>query len=82
MTAGPARLQALAIRPGQPIAGSFRPGQKLAAEPFYRPRTGTAGGFAPVKLFTIDELFGGWGSARIKHFDNRGIFGRISSANR
>jgi sulfate transport system substrate-binding protein len=56
-------------------------GQKLAADHFYRPRTGAAGGFAPVKLFTI-ELFGGWANAQVKHFDNRGIFDRISSANR
>ena len=56
-------------------------GQKIAAENFYRPRTGSAAGFAPVKLFTI-ELFGGWGNAQLKHFDNRGIFDRISSANR
>ncbi len=33
--------------------------------------------FSPVKLFTIDEVFGGWAKAQKTHFDDGGIFDQI-----
>ncbi len=32
---------------------------------------------SPVKLFTIDEVFGGWAKAQKAHFDDGGIFDQI-----
>jgi sulfate/thiosulfate-binding protein len=57
-------------------------GQEIAAHNFYRPRlravaerhTNT---FAPVKLFTIDEVFGGWTRAQNAHFADGGTFDQI-----
>ncbi len=37
----------------------------------------TATGFAKVALFTIDEVFGGWGKAQDTHFKDGGIFDQI-----
>ncbi|MGS9164787.1 sulfate transporter subunit, partial [Salmonella enterica subsp. enterica serovar Infantis] len=31
-----------------------------------------------LKLFTIDEVFGGWAKAQKDHFDNGGTFYKIS----
>jgi sulfate transport system substrate-binding protein len=33
--------------------------------------------FPKVSLFTIDEVFGGWGKAQKAHFDDGGVFDRI-----
>jgi sulfate transport system substrate-binding protein len=57
-------------------------GQDIAGKNFYRPRDAKAAEkykshFAPVKLFTIDEVFGGWGKAQKTHFDDGGIFDQI-----
>jgi sulfate transport system substrate-binding protein len=57
-------------------------GQKLAAKHYYRPRevsaTQEAGTkFPNVKLFTIDEAFGGWGKAQKTHFSDGGTFDQI-----
>jgi sulfate/thiosulfate transport system substrate-binding protein len=55
-------------------------GQKLAAKHYFRPRKeGAESGvaFAQVKLFTIDELFGGWQKAHTTHFAEGGIFDQI-----
>jgi sulfate transport system substrate-binding protein len=57
-------------------------GQELAAKHGYRPRDETvlkrhAAKFPPVKLFTIDELFGGWKKAQAQHFSDSGVFDRI-----
>ena len=30
-----------------------------------------------MKLFTIDEVFGGWGKAQKTHFDDGGVFDQI-----
>jgi len=58
-------------------------GQQLAADNFYRPRTPIAtAAFPEIKLFTIDDKFGGWAKAQAAHFDNRATFDRISAANR
>jgi len=55
-------------------------GQQLAAKHYFRPRKeGIASGvsFAQVKLFTIDEVFGGWQKAHITHFAEGGTFDQI-----
>jgi sulfate transport system substrate-binding protein len=57
-------------------------GQRIAAQNFYRPRDpGIASEFASrfptIKLFSIDEVFGGWPKAQKEHFDDGGIFDQI-----
>jgi sulfate transport system substrate-binding protein len=57
-------------------------GQEIAARNYYRPRDAKVAAkyakqFAPVKLFTIDELFGGWRQAQKVHFDDGGVFDKI-----
>jgi sulfate/thiosulfate-binding protein len=57
-------------------------GQEIAAKHYYRPndkkvaaRYGTI--FPKIKLFTVDELFGGWRAAQKKHFADGGTFDQI-----
>ena len=62
-------------------------GQTIAAKNYYRPRSeAVAAKFADVfpklELFTIDEVFGGWGKAQKTHFDSGGVFDRIQRDNR
>ncbi len=57
-------------------------GQEIAAKNYYRPRDAKVAAkyakqFAPVKLFTIDELFGTWRQAQKTHFDDGGVFDKI-----
>ncbi len=57
-------------------------GQEIAARHHYRPRDPKvaakhAATFAPVRLFTIDEAFGGWQAAQQAHFARGGSFERI-----
>src|SRR5687767_1158116 len=57
-------------------------GQEIAARNHYRPRDPKiaakyAGTFAQVKLFTIDEAFGGWQNAQKVHFADGGTFDQI-----
>ncbi len=57
-------------------------GQEIAAKWHYRPRDQTvaakyANAFAKVKLFTIDEVFGGWQAAQKTHFADGGTFDQI-----
>ena len=57
-------------------------GQRIAAQNFYRPRdpaAAPAGTFPAIKLFTIDEAFGGWQKAQAAHFDDGGTFDRLSA---
>jgi sulfate/thiosulfate-binding protein len=57
-------------------------GQKIAAQNYYRPRdpsAAPANAFPAVTLFTIDELFGGWSKAQPTHFDEGGVFDKISA---
>jgi sulfate/thiosulfate-binding protein len=59
-------------------------GQEIAAKNFYRPRLESvvkkyADQFPKVKLFTIDEVFGGWQKAQKRHFDDGGVFDQIYS---
>ena len=57
-------------------------GQEIAVKHHFRPRLKAvadkyASQFATVKLFTIDEMFGGWARAQKKHFDDGGTFDQI-----
>jgi len=56
--------------------------QDIIAKNHYRPRNPQvaakyATSFAKVKLFTIDEAFGGWQKAHDVHFADRGYFDQI-----
>lgn len=57
-------------------------GQQIAARHFYRPRDPKVAAqharqFVSIKLFTVDELFGGWQTAQKTHFADGGIFDKI-----
>jgi sulfate transport system substrate-binding protein len=57
-------------------------GQDIAANWFYRPRNPAiaakyAAQFPKLKLFTIDEKFGGWAKAQPTHFSDGGVFDQI-----
>ena len=57
-------------------------GQEIAARNFYRPidekvAAKYAKNFPAVKLFTIDEVFGGWTKAQKTHFSDGGLFDQI-----
>jgi len=57
-------------------------GQEIAAQNYYRPISEKvakkyAAQFPKVKLFTIDELFGGWAKAQPAHFGDGGTFDQI-----
>lgn len=59
-------------------------GQELAAKHHFRPRSEAvakryAASFRPLKLFTVDEVFGGWSRAQKIHFDDGGVFDQIMS---
>jgi sulfate/thiosulfate transport system substrate-binding protein len=62
-------------------------GQEIAAKRHYRPRDEKvaakyASSFTKVKLFTIDEVFGGWQNAQKIHFADRGLFDQIYTPGR
>jgi sulfate transport system substrate-binding protein len=57
-------------------------GQRIAGRHYYRPRNPAiaaqfAQQFREIKLFTIDEAFGGWANAQKIHFADGGIFDQI-----
>ena len=57
-------------------------GQEIGARNYYRPRSPQvlakySAQFPKVRLFTIDELFGGWQKTQKKHFEDGGIFDKI-----
>ena len=56
-------------------------GQAIAARHYYRPvdrKIAAAGGKMPkVKLFTVDQVFGGWETAQKNHFADGGTFDRV-----
>lgn len=57
-------------------------GQDIAAQNFYRPRSKTVlakyqSQFPEIKLFTIDDTFGGWTKAQTTHFNDGGVFDHI-----
>jgi sulfate/thiosulfate-binding protein len=67
-----AYLQHLYSEEGQEIAGKhyYRPIDKKVAAKYAKT-------FAPVKLITIDEVFGGWQKAQKTHFEDGGSFDQI-----
>lgn len=59
--------------------------QEIAAKHQLRPRSAAllqkyAKDFPKVNLFTIDEVFGGWGRAQKEHFDDGAIYDQILAA--
>ncbi|HEX2998978.1 MAG TPA: sulfate ABC transporter substrate-binding protein [Armatimonadota bacterium] len=57
-------------------------GQTLAARHYYRPRVPEiaaryAHQFAKTRLFTVDQVFGGWQKTQKEHFSDGGIFDQI-----
>jgi sulfate/thiosulfate-binding protein len=54
-------------------------GQAIAAKNHYRPREVVPGAqaFPKIKLFTIDQVFGGWQKAQATHFADGAIFDQI-----
>ncbi|MBD8164819.1 sulfate ABC transporter substrate-binding protein [Erwinia persicina] len=57
-------------------------GQDIAAQNYYRPRDAAvakkyASAFQPVKLFTIDNKFGGWAQAQKTHFAEGGTYDQV-----
>ncbi len=57
-------------------------GQTIAAKRFYRPRDQAvakqfSAQFPAIKLFTIDDVFGGWQNAQKTHFSDGGVFDKI-----
>jgi sulfate/thiosulfate-binding protein len=58
-------------------------GQEIAAKHYFRPRDPQIlekyrAQFAPLELFTVDQVFGGWTQAHDKHFADGGVFDRIA----
>jgi sulfate transport system substrate-binding protein len=59
-------------------------GQEIAAKNYYRPTDKAVAAkyakqFAPVKLFNIDEEFGGWTKVQKAHFGDGGVFDQITT---
>lgn len=60
--------------------------QEIIAQNYYRAIDKTvaarhARNFPPLKLITIDEVFGGWGKAQSTHFADGGLFDQIQRDN-
>ncbi|MDA5536784.1 sulfate ABC transporter substrate-binding protein [Yersinia mollaretii] len=58
-------------------------GQTIAAKNYYRPRDPAvaakfANEFPKLKLFTIDDVFGGWAKTQQTHFATGGVFDEIT----
>ncbi|ADL50296.1 sulfate ABC transporter substrate-binding protein [Clostridium cellulovorans] len=59
-------------------------GQEIIAKNYYRPRNSKIAEkykntFKDVKLFTVDDTFGGWTKAQATHFADGGVFDEIYS---
>ncbi|MGH7714795.1 MAG: hypothetical protein ACREML_02250 [Vulcanimicrobiaceae bacterium] len=59
-----------------------RPAQEIEAENHYRPRdpqvlAAHARDFPRMKLYTVEQDFGGWQKAQAKYFGDSGIFDQI-----
>ena len=57
-------------------------GQEIVAQHFYRPRLASVAAkyesqFPKLKLFTVDEVFGGWKKAHAAHFADGAVFDQI-----
>ena len=60
-------------------------GQEIAAQNYYRPTDPAvaakyASQFPKIRLFKIDEVFGGWKKAAATHFADGGVFDQIYAA--
>jgi sulfate/thiosulfate-binding protein len=60
-------------------------GQEVIARNYYRPRDPAvlakyAGQFPAIKLFTVTDLFGGWGKVQKEFFGDGGVFDQIYKA--
>ena len=56
-------------------------GQKIAAKHYYRPiNTRIPTKLAKLKLYTIDQAFGGWKKTQKTHFSDGGVFDQIFAA--
>ena len=60
-------------------------GQDIVARNYFRPRDPNvaakyADRFPRIRMFTIDDVFGGWREAQARHFNDGGIYDRIFSA--
>jgi sulfate transport system substrate-binding protein len=60
-------------------------GQDIVARNFFRPTdTGVeqryAAQFPPMRLFTVDQVFGGWAKAQAEHFADGAIYDRLFEA--
>jgi len=58
-------------------------GQTIAAENYYRPRDPAvakkfAAQFPNIKLYTVDQIAGGWPEAQKEHFSNGGVYDQIN----
>ncbi|QET05207.1 MULTISPECIES: sulfate ABC transporter substrate-binding protein [Cupriavidus] len=61
------------------------PGQEQIAKQFNRPRSAAAlkahaDVFKPIKLFSINEVFGSWAQAQARHFNDGGEFDKLYQA--
>jgi sulfate transport system substrate-binding protein len=57
-------------------------GQAIGAKHYLRVRSDAvmkqfSANYKPIKLFTVDELFGGWKQAQKRFFDDGGEFDKI-----
>jgi sulfate/thiosulfate transport system substrate-binding protein len=57
-------------------------GQEIAARSFYRPRDAKVAArhaktFPALRLFDVDETFGGWAKAQATHFADGGVFDQL-----
>jgi sulfate/thiosulfate transport system substrate-binding protein len=57
-------------------------GQEIVAKHYYRPRDPEVAAkyreqYPEIRLFEIEEVFGGWQQAQAKHFNDGGIFDQI-----
>lgn len=62
-------------------------GQEIGARHFLRPRLEEVTArysdrYGKIELFTVDEVFGGWGKAQKTHFDDGGTFDQIYTPSR
>jgi sulfate/thiosulfate-binding protein len=61
--------------------------QEMAAQHYFRPSLEEvarrhASTFPPMKMFTVEEVFGSWKQAQKTHFDEGGIFDQIARSRR
>ena len=78
------RSQGHARRCAKPISSicTAPEGQDIVARNYFRPRDTSDPGtyaerFPQIRMFTIDDAFGGWREAQTRHFNDGGIYDRI-----